>query len=559
MDSKKQLLERVLLLMKYDNKQTYSENKKNVLIEQSMGGALLPQTQDNGMTASVHEMNKWKPKLKTYKSFWGENIDLPESSKIKYFNLTELKKNNSYPVDGGDEIGFYAYLDSLKSVNPTVYNMVYKNAQTKWAMEPEKLKNIGTIKFYYPSDKAMNSLFASNEIFQFTIPKGTMIPFDESVKENPDDWFSTRNQGERPLDKDIRFSPVSQLIPNFATKVLNGENDGMFNNWTYNTAYYTSDLDSGKLVSYVPELWIQYKSPTKLWWDKYGVWVELVGTVLITILSEGLLSPAAISVLGLEGALASNAGFILDLFFNGIFNLGIAKMHFNAHDDASGWMSMAFCFLPLLHKYGGAAIQKYFVGLNKEAVSLASKEVLETSRGLNISSKASIEKWFKGLSPTTQKVVQSYAKIPAKEIDTVAKQVLEIGNKLMKQARRANPQWLTKHIFTSIGKGLGKFAATMTVDLALLETSFKTIEAVNGKPFSPVEKLNIIIYVSGLANTPEEFDEALQQFSEDVKNGTVTTDELIQIADYQQLPQDTINSYIQTIDKNNPGFEEFID
>ena len=46
-NNKKELLERVLLLMKYDNKKTYSENQKNVLIEQSMGGGFTPQTQSD--------------------------------------------------------------------------------------------------------------------------------------------------------------------------------------------------------------------------------------------------------------------------------------------------------------------------------------------------------------------------------------------------------------------------------------------------------------------------------------------------------------------------------
>ena len=101
-----ELLERVLLLMKYDNKQTYSENQKNVLVEQGIGTVFTPQYQGERMAQTIEYLNTPGEPRTPFKDIilCNGTYRVPESAKPTMVFGTGLIIGLNW---NKDEIGYY--------------------------------------------------------------------------------------------------------------------------------------------------------------------------------------------------------------------------------------------------------------------------------------------------------------------------------------------------------------------------------------------------------------------------------------------------------------------
>lgn len=542
--NQKEILERVLLMMKYDSSRTLNENFK-VIIEQSMGGGFTPQNQGDEITQTIQDTknNKWLPKLKSVKPFFGESIDIPENSEtvIGWPGYDKFKDNKTFPIQGSDEYGPFMFGYKLKEIP-------YYSKLSNQIPDDSKI--------HFPSTNAMENLF-NGAVYQFTIPKGTMIPFDENVKENEDDWLSSRQQGERPVDKDITFKATKTLKKeNVNQSIVPIDKNGM-NGWEYYPAYYTNDLDEGKFVSYVPELWIQYKSPSKIWWDEYGLWIELVGSVLISILASAL-TPVIMGAIGASSISVATMSFYADLVINGIFNLAIAKMHFDFHDEEQGWFSIIFSFLPLIHRYGGAAIQSVFKGISEEAIKKASQEVLSKSSGIVLDTPQQWKSWYNSLSKETREVVKSTSKIQQSQIEPAMKTILTDVNKKILENKAKNPKWFIQSSISSGAKGLVKFIGRVSLDFAIVESLFKSVESIIGKKLSNEQKVNIISYSINTYDT-NDVNNALRIAEEKIKTGELTDQQVIDITKMGVIPEAQIDSIVNLFKEQDKNMVSLFD
>lgn len=528
--SKENILERVLLLMKYNNKMTLTENL-GVVLEQDN-----PRLDRIGSPQYIRQKEddkskEWKPKLKSVKPFFGESIDIPEDSTtvIGWPGYEKFKNSKLYPIQGADEYGPWLYGWKLKEIP-------YYSKLSNQIPDDSKV--------HMPSTSAMENLF-NGSVFEFTIPKGTMVPFDEYVKENEDDWLSSRQQGERPLDKDITFKSTKILKKeNVSQSIVPIDKNGM-NGWEYYPAYYTTDLDEGKYVSYVPELWIQYKSPFKLWWDDYGLWIELVGSVLISVLTAGLTAPV-MAAIGVTSISVANMAFYADLILNGIFNLAIAKMHFDFHDEQQGWFSIIFSFLPLIHRYGGAAIKSVFKGMSEETLKKAAQEVLTKSSGIVLDTPQQWKSWYSSLSKETREVVKATSKIEQSQIEPAMKQILIDANKKILENKAKNPKWFIQSAVSSGAKGLVKFIGMATLDFVIVESLFKSVQTLLGRKLTNEEKVNIISYSINSYDS-NDVNNAVKIMEEKINSGEMTKDEVIQITGMKVIPETQIDSIVNVL------------
>lgn len=528
--SKENILERVLLLMKYNNKMTLTENL-GIVLEQDN-----PRLDRIGSPQYVvqkedEKTKEWKPELKTVKPFFGESIDIPENSETVFGwpGYEKFKNSKLYPIQGQDEYGPWLYGYKLKEIP-------YYSKYSQLIPDDSKI--------HMPSTSAMENLF-NGAVFQFTIPKGTMIPFDEYVKENEDDWLSSRQQGERPLDKDITFKAIKILKKENVNQSIVPIDKNGTNGWEYYPAYYTTDLDESKYVSYVPELWIQYKSPTKLWWDEYGLWIELVGSVLISILASAL-TPVIMGAIGVSSISVGAMSFYADLILNGIFNLSIAKMHFDFHDEQQGWFSIIFTFLPLIHRYGGAAIKSVFKGMSEETIKKAAQEVLSKSSNIVLDTPQQWKSWYNSLSKETREVVRATSKIQQSQIEPAMKTILVDVNKKILENKAKNPKWFIQSAISSGAKGLVKFIGIATLDFAIVESLFKSVQKLVGRKLTNEEKVNIISYSINNYDSSDA-NNAMKIMEEKIEKGEITKDEVIKITGMKVIPETQIDSIVNVL------------
>jgi hypothetical protein len=124
--NQKELLKRVLLLMEYDNKQTYSENQKNVLVEQGIGGGFTPQNQSDQMSKNIEKTTDHSGEYPNYCSSPDKAImppDNPEGASgtdalIPGFCYYRVTQNGGYflPQDAKlefwDDPGIYEIIDN---------------------------------------------------------------------------------------------------------------------------------------------------------------------------------------------------------------------------------------------------------------------------------------------------------------------------------------------------------------------------------------------------------------------------------------------------------------
>ena len=544
-NNKREILERVLLLMKYDNKITLTENLELVSEQNkpSLNNVNFASPNEYKKYTEKNKSEEWVPQLKTIKPFFGESLEIPKSSEtvIGWPGYEKFKEDKNYPIQGADEYGPWLFGWKLKELP----------YYSKYAKEiPDDAK------IHFPSTGAMQNLF-NGAVFQFTIPKGTNVPFDEYVKENEDDWLSDRKQGEKPLTKDITFKAIKILKKDSVNQSIVPIDKNGMNGWQFYPAYYTSDLEEGKYVSYVPELWIQYKSPFKLWWDEYGLWIELVGSVLISILASAM-APAILGAIGATSISVGTMSFYADLILNGIFNLSIAKMNFDFHDDQQGWFSIIFSFLPLIHRFGGSAIKSVFKGMSEDMIRSAAQEVLDKSANIVLDSPQQWKAWYSSLSKETRKVIKATSEIEKSQVEASMKTILNDANKKIMEQKLKNPKWFIQSSITSGAKGLVKLIGVMTIDYVIIESLFKTIQSVLGKKLTNEEKVNIISYAVNNYDS-NDVNNAIKMLEDKIESGEMTKEEVIQITGMKAIPETQVDSIVNVLKQQDENFVSLFD
>ena len=507
MSEKKEILERVLLLMKYDNRITLSENQ-NIIIEQDMGMWGVTTKGDN-------YLEKFKPKLIKIKNFLGGELDVPDTTKTFKFEY-KFKPSNLYPIDGTDNISGdtadFVYVKNLKSANP--YFAKYFSDTSS-----------DNKKFYYPSKNALTSYFGDS-VYEFDIPKGTLIPFDREVKENEDDWFSDRQQGVEPTDKTYTFRPVKKIEKNDIKLALTPRANSM-HGWKYLPGYYTRDKLPNKLVSYVPEIWIQYKSGLKLWWDEYGTYVEIAGSLILTVISGGI-AAGLFAFLEISSISVTTLTWVIDTVLNGAFNLGIAAMHFDAHDNTQGFVSTFFAFLPVLHRFSSAIKATMAAkSITNELVVSASKEILEKLPKTSLKDKTLWKSFYKSLSPETRKVMKWSLSIPENEITPAAKKALKWANQRLIQQQTKGVLKFTGYVLKRGFTGLLKFMAQGAVDIKIMHSVESAVERVIGRKLNPKENVSILSVISNNAlDNQVSFEQAANEYIQQVESGEKKPEEI---------------------------------
>jgi len=506
MGEKKEILERVLLLMKYSNKLTFNEN---LLV-------LKEQIAKDFQYEKETEKEEWKPNAKKVKNFLGGELEVPTQTEVFKFAY-KFKPNKLYPTDGQEKIGSdiadFVYVKNLKAANPFFASYFSDNS-------------FDNKKFYYPTKNALTSYFGDS-VFEFDIPKGTPKPYDRNVKENEDDWLSDRQQGEELTDKVHTFKPVKKIEKTDINLALSPKANSM-HGWKYLPGYYTRDIISDKLVSYVPELWIQYKSPTVLWWDEYGLYVELVGALILSLLSAGIASSVLVAF-EITSVSSATLSFYLDLVLNGVFNLGISKMYLNAHDNEMAFINMFFAFLPLLGKFN-QSIKSIMINskLSEDVLKSASKEILEKLSGTSLGKDKNLWKQFyKSLSEPTRKVMKAALSIPKEELKTAVPKVIKFANGRIAQVAKQGVFGFSKFIVKKGTSALAKFFAKGAIDIGLLKTVEGSIEKVLGRKLSAKENISILTVISANAESSgQSIQEAAQEYTKKVESGEISQEQL---------------------------------
>lgn len=482
-----ELLERVLLLMKYDNKQTYSENQKNVLVEQgSMGGGFTPQTQSDEMAQTIEYLSTPGEPRTPFKeiTLCNGTYKVPESTTPLMSSGTGLFPGLNW---GKDEVGFYNTVKQLRALfgKPNMFSSVSGVTEET--------------KVYYPTSGYLDSVMKFNLPIGFKIPKGTKIPREEKTE------FFDLNLDEILLEEigmDIVCTVFTNLpSENFDIAIHPEKYDDESRGWKMKPHVYHENPDKpNEWVPYDPKNFIDERSEVDAWWDKYGIFIEIIGQALIDI-GCSFTGPGAFACMAVLGA---------------AFNLPIGLYYMGRGNNHSAAVSFVFASLPFLHGAYG-----------KAATALVEKLGLETfdKACLSISSKIAQQapktgsEWaafYKSLSTTEREVMVIVSKMEqsslkgAMEVATkkaigemvskgiTVKTVRGVFGSLIRGDLKS---LITKYPYIKTGKNLSRFIGYTGLDLAVMEGLATIIEKVKGKPLSPIEQYGVILFITSF---PEE-------------------------------------------------------
>ncbi len=486
MGEKQEILERVLLLMKYDNKTTLTENLK--ILNEQTGSMVQP-----NLSTSSGKGSEFKPKLKEYDGFFGK-LKLPETAKV-----TLYPDGIKFMSDGKDGKGNYVFWEKLSKKYGLPSDYSFKDTSGR------QIELKPTSKIYTPNEQYLSQY--EGKVTRFTIPKGTLVP-----KKKVTEYFDNEldKWEEVPLEENIEFKIVVNItIEKNIYEALNPNPSNPMNGYTLNKGYFFLDKNENKYVSYSPKTWIEFRSPEKVWWDNYGLWIEIAGSVVITVLSSGLLGPALASYLGTEIA---TTGLVADGILNGIFNLGIARFHFANDDNKSGTLSVVIAFLPLLIRSNKtiASIMKID---EKTAITYCNEIIESLNKNFsNLGDDPKLwQKWFDSLSDGAKDVVKNIDNIPGNEIDEGMKFIVgSVKDTISKLPAKT----ILQRIFSkSAAKVVSKFIGEFVIVGAEIHQIMKIIESVTG-PLSPEEQVVTLSYIAEV-NNENEGKKTPQQYADD--------------------------------------------
>jgi hypothetical protein len=481
-ENKQEILERVLLLMKYDNRTTLSENIK-ILYEQT-GSMVQPE-----LTPAV-KSETFKPKMKVYNGFFGK-LQLPETAIVKFYPEGLIIQS-----DGKDNNGNFVYWDRMSKKYGLPSDYSFQDTSNR------EIKLTPKTKIYTPDENYMSQY--KGKVSRFTIPKGTLVP-----KFNKTGWFDDEYDKwvEEPLENDVEFKIVVNItIQKDIYYAIYPDPKKPMRGFTFNQGYFFLDPENNKYVSYVPKTWIEFRSPTKVFWDNYGLWIEIAGSIVITVLTAGTLGPALAAYLGTEVA---GTTLITDAILNGIFNLGIARFHFANDDSKSGTLSLVIAFLPLLLRVN-KGIASLFRFSDNEIVVYCNEiiESLEKNFSKLGNDGAEWQKWYDSLSDGAKEVINGTQKMTSSQVDEGMKEVIRTVNDVI---LKLPTKTILQRIFSKgTVKVISKFVAEFAIVGAEIHMIMKLIESVVGE-LSPQEQVIILSYLAEVSEnngqklTPQQY------------------------------------------------------
>ena len=511
MEKKQQeLLERVLLLMKYDNKQTYSENQKNVLVEQGIGTVFTPQYQGERMAQTIEYLNTPGEPRTPFKdiTLCNGTYRVPESAKLTMVFGTGLIIGLNW---NKDEIGYY--------------NTV-KQFRTRFS-KPNMFSSAPGVtdetKVYYPTSGYLDSVMKFNLPIGFIIPKGTKIPVEEVTE------FFDLNLDEillQEIQDDVKCTVFTSLpVENFDMAIHPEKYNDESRGWKMKPhVYYENPDKPNEWVPYDPINFIDERSEADAKWDKYGIFIEIAGQLLID---------AACSF---TGPLAFGCMVVLGM----AFNLPIAFYYMDRGNSHAASVSFIFAALPFLHGAYGKAAEKLIAKMGLETFDKACASI--SGKVLQQAPKTGDEwaAFYKTLAYSEKEAMVIVSKMEQSALKSgmeiaTKKAVSEMVSKgitvqtvrgIFGSLIRGDLKSLfTKFPYIKSGKNLSRFIGYTALDLATIEGLSAAFEKVKGEKLSPIEQYGTILYITSFPE--EEQINVANTIIESVKNNDPESTEAV--------------------------------
>ena len=534
-NNKKELLERVLLLMKYDNKKTYSENQKNVLIEQSMGGGFTPQTQSDEMAQTI------------------EYLNTPGKPRTPFKDIT--CSNGTYKVPESAEPMMSPKKGLIIGLNWNTNENGYYNTVSQFRQHFGKPKMFSSVsgvteqtKVYYPTSGYLDSVMKFDLPIGFKIPKGTKIPveqvtewFDDDLDEillaeTPDDITCTVFTGLPSENFDIAIHPEK----------YNDESRG----WQLKPhVYYQNPNKPGEWIPYDPEKFIDERSEADAWWDKYGIFIEITGQLLIDI-GCSFTGPVAFACMAILGA---------------AFNLPIGLYYMGRGNSHAASVSFVFAALPFLHGAYGKAAEKLIakMGLetfDKACTSISSKVLQQAPKTgddwasfyktLSYSEKEAMVIVSKLEQSTLKTAMETATKKAVSEMISKGISVNSVRGIFGSLIRGDLKSLITKYPYIKTGRNLNRFISYTALDLTTMKGLEIILEKVKGEKLTPMEQYGVLFFITSFpedeqVNMVNSLIEGVQnktpEVIESVKEISDKADEIVETA-CKKITQDELEN-----------------
>jgi hypothetical protein len=507
-NKQKELLERVLLLMKYDNKQTLSENYYNIR-EQQIGydsyldrEANKEDTTDRGPRTPFKDITCSNGTYRVPES--AEPLMGPNSGLIKGLNWST------------DETGYYNTVSQFR----------------RHFGKPKMFSSVSGVteetKVYYPTSGYLGSVMKFNLPIGFKIPKGTKIPveqvtgfFDADLDEillidNPQDIICTTFTGLPAENFDIAIHPEK----------YNDESRG----WQMKPhVYYENPNKQGEWIPYDPKNFIDERTEEDARWDKYGIFVEILGQALIDI-GCTFTGPGAFACMAILGA---------------AFNLPIAMSYMKRGKSHEAAVSFVFAAMPFLHGAYGKAAEKLVAKMGLETFDKACTSI--SSKVLQQAPKTG-DDWaafYKTLSYSEKEAMVIVSKMEPSVLKTAMeiatkKAVSEMASKgisvnsvrgifgsLIKGDLKS---LITKFPYIKSGKNLTRFISYTALDMTAMKGLGAALESVKGEKLTPLQEYGVLLFITSFPE--DEQINVANSIIEQVKNNdTETAKEVISSAD----------------------------
>jgi hypothetical protein len=538
MDKKQiELLERVLLLMKYDNKQTYSENQKNVLIEQGIGGGFTPQYQGEQMAQTIEYLNTPGQPRTPFKEITCSNgtYKVPEPSVPVMNPGTGLIMGLDWETD---KIGYYNTVGQFR----------------RRFSKPNMFSSVSGVtdetKVYYPTSGYLDSVMKFNLPIGFKIPKGTKVPVEEVTE------FFDANLDEillQEIQQDITCTVFTSLpAENFDIAIHPEKYSDESRGWQLKPhVYYQHPDKPGEWVPYNPEDFIDERSDADAWWDKYGIFIEITGQLLIDI-GCSFTGPGAFACMAILGA---------------AFNLPIGMYYMNRGNSHAAAVSFVFAALPFLHGAYGKAAEKLVAKMgidtfDKSCKSIASKLLQQAPKTgddwatfyktLSYSEKEAMVI----VSELEQSTLKTAWEIATKKAigEMVSKgisvnTVRGIFGSLIKGDLKS---LITRFPYIKSGKNLTKFISYTALDLSTMKGLEVILEKVKGGKLTPMEQYGVLFFITSFpedeqSNVVNSIIEGVQnenpEVIESVKEISDKADEIVENA-CKNITQDELENIL---------------
>jgi len=480
-NKQKELLERVLLLMKYDNKQTLSENYNNVYEQQIGYDSYLDREATKGDELLIDRGPRTPFKDIT---LCNGTYRVPKSAELIMPLGTGLIIGLNW---SRDEIGYYNTVEQFRRrfSKPNMFSSVSGVTEET--------------KVYYPTSGYLDSVMKFNLPTGFKILKGTKIPVEEVT------GYFDANLDEILLEEikmDVTCTVFTSLpAENFDIAIHPEKYNDESRGWQLKPhVYYENPDKQGEWVPYDPKNFIDERSEGDAWWDKYGIFVEITGQLLIDVACS------------FTGPIAFGCMVVLGM----AFNLPIGFYYMNRGNSHAATVSFIFAAIPFLHGAYGKAAEKLIAKMGLETFDKACASI--SGKVLQQAPKTGAEwqAFYKSLSYSEREAMVIVSKMEQSALKSgmeiaTKKAIGEMAAKgitvqtvrgVFGSLIRGNLKSLfTKFPYIKSGKNLSRFIGYTVLDLATIEGLSAAFEKVKGKKLSPIEQYGTILYITSF---PEE-------------------------------------------------------